>query len=63
MSATDLWRLLLVGDLVLLLLLAVSWPFQPPGSAGRVISVVSAAFIVVTLVGSYLLLRREWEPF
>lgn len=63
MSATALWRVLVVADIVLLAMLAVAWPYQSPGSAGRAISIISFVFIVVTLVGSFALLRLQWDPF
>ncbi|WP_254546691.1 hypothetical protein [Halomarina pelagica] len=63
MSATTVWRTMFALDLVLLTLLALAYPFQPPGSAARTISLMAFVVIVVSLLGLGLLIRADWDPF
>lgn len=58
-----IWKQLFAFSFVLLALLAVSVPFQRPGSAARVITIVSAALILVTLLGASALIALDWDPF
>lgn len=63
MSAMSFWRLLFTLNLVLLVLLGVSFPFQQPGSASRTISLLGFLVIGASLLGLGLLIRIDWDPF
>jgi protein-S-isoprenylcysteine O-methyltransferase Ste14 len=62
MTAT-IWKQMFAFSFVLLSLLAVSVPFQSPGSAARVITVVSAVLILVALFGTGVVIALDWDPF
>lgn len=62
MTAT-VWQVLFGLNVVLLVMLALSWPFQEPGSPARVITVFSLAVIAVSLVGLAVVIRVDWDPF
>ncbi|WP_228546194.1 hypothetical protein [Halegenticoccus tardaugens] len=58
-----MWRVLFALNVVLLALLAVSVPFQRPGTGAWVISIVSVAIIGASLLGLFVLIRIDWDPF
>jgi hypothetical protein len=61
--AAGVWRLLFALNLVLLALLAISFPFQEPGSAGRVLSIMSFGIISVSMAGLAAVMYVDWDPF
>lgn len=60
---SSLFRLLFVGNVIMLVLLAVSYPFTDPGSGSRAISHLSLVVILVSLVGLGVVLYAGWDPF
>ena len=63
MARTTVWRLMFAFNLVLLVLLAFSFPFQPPGSASREIALLSFGIIGASLVGLGAVIYADWNPF
>ena len=61
--AATLWKVVFALDLVLLVLLAVSFPAQEPGSAARSVTYISLGIILVTLAGLAAVIRADWDPF
>ncbi|QLG29113.1 hypothetical protein HUG10_16945 [Halorarum halophilum] len=62
MTATA-WQVLFGMNVVLLVLLGISWPFQAPGSPARVVTLFALAVIAVSLVGLGVVIRVDWNPF
>lgn len=60
---SSLFRLLFVGNVIMLVLLAISYPFTEPGSGSRAISHLSLAFILLSLAGLSIVLYSGWDPF
>lgn len=60
---TTVWRVVFVTAGTMLALLALSVPFVDPDSGTAVIAVLSAAMLLVTMLGAGLLARAEWDPF
>ena len=60
---TTLWRALFATNLVLLTLLAVSFPALEPGSGSYVVALLSAGIILLSLFGLAVLIRADWNPF
>lgn len=52
-----------VVSVVLLVFLGLSAPTIEPGSSTFVIAVLSAGMLLVTLVGSAVLIYVDWDPF
>lgn len=61
--AATLWKIIFAFDLVLLVLLAFSFPSQDPDSAARAITYFSIGVIAVTMAGVVFLIRIDWDPF
>lgn len=57
-----LFRLLFLGSLVLLVLLAFSYPYVERGSGSFVVMVLAFGFILLTLAGSSVLIYLDWDP-
>lgn len=60
---TAIWRVFFVWSTVLLILLAISAPHIEPGTGTYVVSMVSLAILLVTLVGSTVFIYFDWDPF
>ncbi|XVH30486.1 hypothetical protein ACNS7O_08740 [Haloferacaceae archaeon DSL9] len=56
-------RVLFFTSVILLVLLALSMPFVEVGSGAFVVSVLSLVFILLTLLGLFILSRLDWDPF
>lgn len=61
--APTLWKVVFALDAVLLVLLAFSFPSQQPGSPAREITYLSFGIIVVTMIGTGIVIRTGWDPF
>lgn len=61
--AATLWKVVFALDLVLLVLLALSFPSQEPGSAARSVTYLSLGVIFITLAGLAVVIRADWDPF
>lgn len=62
-AGTTLWRLMFAFNLVLLVPLAFSFPFQPPGSPSRAIALLSFGIIGASLLGLGAIIYADWNPF
>lgn len=56
-------KTILALDLVVLVLLAVSFPFLEPGTGSYVVAVLTLVPTVLTLAGSVVILYTGWDPF
>jgi len=57
------WRVLFAANLVLLVLLGVSFPSLEPGSGSYVIAVLSIGIIFASLAGLGIVIWYDWDPF
>ena len=63
MSSKTIWKFFLAWSIVLLLLLAFSYPAIEPGSGAHVVSVLSLVFIAATILGVVIMMHVDWDPF
>lgn len=56
-------KTILALDIVVLVLLAVSFPFLEPGTGSYVVAVLTLFPTVLTLIGSVVILYTGWDPF
>ncbi|WP_137288423.1 hypothetical protein [Natronorubrum halophilum] len=61
--SNQLWIWLLALSTAMLLLLGWSFLYLEPGTASYVIGQVGATVLVVTILGAFVALRSDWEPF
>ncbi|WP_247004268.1 hypothetical protein [Halosolutus gelatinilyticus] len=61
--SNQLWIWLLALSTAMLLLLGWSFLYLEPETASYVIGQVSAIVLVVTILGTLVALRSDWEPF
>lgn len=62
-AGATLWKVVLALSLVLLVLLAFSFPGHEPGSASRTVAHLSPIVLGVTIAGTVALIRLDWGPF
>ena len=60
---TSVWRVMFASNVVLLTMLAFTYPSLEPGTASYVVARLSLGFIVASLLGLYLVIRVDWRPF
>ena len=61
--ARSVWSLLLVLNLVLLVLLALSVPYVERGTPTYTITLLSFGVIAISLVGLSVVIYLDWTPF
>lgn len=59
----NVWSVMFTMNVVLLVLLALSFPTLEPGTASWTMAVLSLGFILTTMVGLAVVLRSGWRPF